>query len=644
MTAPTSKQRAIHGAWPSPIAASRVAAGASPLSALALDGTDVYWLAGRTSEGGRTTLLRQRASIEEVTPAPFNVRTRVHEYGGGACLVDSGSVYFSHFADNRIYAISGSAAPVPLTTGGDKRYADFVLDRGRQRLVSVREDHTNGHAHPDNALCAIGFDGKETVLAEGADFYAAPRLSPNGRQLAWLSWQHPRMPWQGTELWLADLDANGNPTAPRLVAGGPDESICQPEWSPDGLLHFVSDRSGWWNLYRLQNGVVQPLARRTAEFATPQWSFGNSMYAFRAAGEIICTYIEHGVSRLAQLSTESGKLQPIANPYQEIRELRVDGDILVLLGGAPTIALELARIDLRTQQRTVLARSIEQLPAQGYLSVPESISYPSAGGRLAYAFYYPPCNEQFEGDSASKPPLIVIGHGGPTGMATNTLKLATQFWTSRGFAVLDVNYNGSSGFGRAYRDALKGQWGVIDVEDCVAGARHLAQRGLVDPERLIIRGSSAGGLTTLSALAFHDVFKVGACYYGVSDLAGLDADSHKFESHYNEYLIAPQPEAATLYLERSPIHHTDKLSKPMIFFQGLDDKVVPPSQSETMVSALRARGVPVAYITLAGEGHGFRQADSIIRTLEAELAFYLRIFGLTSPEALAPVAIDNLPA
>ncbi len=644
MTASTSKQRAIPGTWPSPIAASVVAAGASPLSQLALDGTDVYWLAGRASEGGRTTLLRQRGAIEEVTPAPFNVRSRVHEYGGGACLVDNGTVYFSHFADNRIYVQTGSGAPVPLSAGGDRRYADFVLDADRQRLIAVREAHTAGHAHPDNSLCAVKFDGSESVLAEGADFYAAPRLSPDGRQLAWLSWHHPHMPWQGNELWLADLDPSGKVVAPHLVAGGPDESICQPEWSPDGLLHFVSDRSGWWNLYRLRNGTVQPLAPRAAEFATPQWSFGNSMYAFRSAGEIVCTYIENGVSRLAQLTIDSGKLQPIANPYQEIRELRVDGDILVLLGGAPTIALELARIDLRTGQHQVLARSIEKLPDQGYLSVPESISYPSTGQRLAHAFYYPPCNAQYEGDGSSKPPLIVIGHGGPTGMTTNTLKLATQFWTSRGFAVLDVNYNGSSGFGRAYRDALKGQWGVIDVEDCVAGARHLAQRGLVDPERLIIRGSSAGGLTTLCALTFHDVFKAGASYYGVSDLAGLDADSHKFESHYNQYLIAPHPEAAALYRQRSPIHHTDKLSKPMIFFQGLDDKVVPPQQSEMMVSALRARGVPVAYITLEGEGHGFRKADSIIRTLEAELAFYLRIFGLTSSEALAPVAIDNLRA
>jgi dipeptidyl aminopeptidase/acylaminoacyl peptidase len=368
------------------------------------------------------------------------------------------------------------------------------------------------------------------------------------------------------------------------------------------------------------------------------------MYGFRSDAEIICTYIEAGTSRLARLSTADGTLQPVATPYEEIRELRVAGDTLALLGGAPTIALELARIDLASGDREVLARSIEQLPPAGYLSVPESIRYPSENGRSAYAFFYPPCNAGFEPLPGEKPLLMVIGHGGPTGMATSTLKLATQFWTSRGIAVLDVNYGGSTGFGRAYRDALAGQWGVIDVEDCVAGARHVAAQGLADPARLVIRGGSAGGLTTLCALAFHDVFKAGASYYGVSDLKGLDADSHKFESHYNEYLIAPAPQADLLYQQRSPINHTGKLKRPMIFFQGLDDKVVPPQQSEVMVEALRARGVPVAYMTLEGEGHGFRQAGSIVRTLEAELYFYLRIFGIPIPPGLAPVAIDNLPA
>jgi dipeptidyl aminopeptidase/acylaminoacyl peptidase len=452
------------------------------------------------------------------------------------------------------------------------------------------------------------------------------------------------MPWQGTELWLADILDDGTLVNGRLIAGGEQESICQPEWSPRGVLHFVSDRSGWWNLYRFSEGVVHPLCPRAAEFGGPQWVFGGSMYGFRSDEEIVCTFVTDGVNQLARLDTRSGKLEEIPTAYQEIRELRVAGDTVVLLAGAPTIALELARIDLAGGAREVLARSIEQLPDHGYLSVPQSISYPSEGGRTAYAFYYPPCNADYEPLAGEKPPLIVIGHGGPTGMATSTLKLATQFWTSRGIAVLDVNYGGSTGFGRPYRDLLQGQWGVLDVEDCVAGARWLARQGLVDPERLVIRGGSAGGLTTLNALIFHDVFKAGASYYGVSDLKGLDADSHKFESHYNEYLIAPMPQADRLYMERSPINHTGKLRRPMIFFQGLDDKVVPPQQSEVMVQALRARGVPVAYITLEGEGHGFRKAESIVKTLEAELYFYLRVFGMPVPQGLAAVEIENLAA
>jgi dipeptidyl aminopeptidase/acylaminoacyl peptidase len=644
MTVSNSKQAAVCGAWPSPISAATVAAGASPLSQVMLDGADAYWLAGRASEGGRTTLLRQRgADVAEMTPAPFNVRTRVHEYGGGAYAVDASTVYFSNFADNRLYLAHDGADPVALTAEGSVRYADFVLDRARRRLVAVCEDHAGDGHHPLNSIRAVGLDGALSVLVEGSDFYAAPRLSPDGSQLAWLSWMHPRMPWQGTELWLADVGADGTLANARLIAGGADESICQPEWSPGGMLHFVSDRSGWWNLYRLSGQALQPLCERAAEFAAPHWTFGASMYGFRSDQEIVCTYIENGVSRLAQLSTASGKLHMIANPYEEIRELRVAGSVVALMGGAPTIPLELARIDLYHGRHEVLARSITELPDALNLSAPESITYPTSGHRIAHAFYYPPRNAAFEPAPGSKPPLMVISHGGPTGMASNTLKLATQFWTSRGFAVLDVNYGGSSGFGRDYRDALKGQWGVIDVDDCVAGARHLAARGLVDAERLVIRGGSAGGLTTLCALTFHDVFKAGASYYGVSDLKGLDADSHKFESHYNEYLIAPQPEADMLYLLRSPINHAEQLKRPMIFFQGLDDKVVPPQQSEVMVNALREAGVPVAYLTLEGEGHGFRKADSIVRTLEAELYFYLRIFGIESPEALAPVAIDNLP-
>ncbi len=635
-----TKQQAPCGTWTSPITAAVVAAGATPLASLMVDGANLYWLEGRASEAGRSTLMGANG---ELTPAPFNVRSKVHEYGGGAYTVADGVAWFSHHADSRLYRIEPGTAPEPVTAEGNHhRYADFVIDALRRRLVTVREDHSAGGHYPENTIAAVGFDGAETVLVGGNDFYAAPRLSPDGRQLAWLCWDHPRMPWEGSELWLADVQADGSLANGRLVAGGPQESVCQPEWSPGGVLHFVSDRSGWWNLYRYDHGVVHPLCPREAEFGGPQWTFGGSLYGFRSESEIVCAYVEGGVSRLARL--RDGVLTEIATPYEEIRELRVNAHTVALLGGAPTVALELARIDIDSGKHEVLARSIAQLPPTGYLSVPKSISYPSANGRTAYAFHYPPTNADHEASVGELPPLIVIGHGGPTGMAASTLKLSTQFWTSRGFAVLDVNYGGSTGFGRAYRDLLKGGWGVVDVEDCVAGARHLAEQGLVDPARLLVRGSSAGGLTTLCALAFHDVFKAGACYYGVSDLAGLDADSHKFESHYNQYLIAPPERAEQVYRERSPMHHTDKLQRPMIFFQGLDDMVVPPQQSETMVEALRARNVPVAYITLEGEGHGFRKAESVVRTLEAELVFYLRVFGMPVPAGLPALEIENLPA
>ena len=642
---------APYGTWTSTIDAARVAAGATPMSGLQVggaDGNDIFWLAGRAAEAGRNTLLRHHgAETQELTPAPFNVRTRVHEYGGGAYLVDGDTVYFSHFADNRLYRLAldaDNAVPVALSQGGKHRFADFILDRTSQRLIGVRELHGDDeHAQPVNTISAVGFDGTETVLAAGADFYSSPRLAPDGRTLAWLSWDHPRMPWQGTTLWRAGVNADGTLSAPVQVAGGAEESICQPEWSPDGLLHFVSDRSGWWNLYR-QGGdqTIEALCPMEAEFGGPHWTFGNSMYGFRSAGEIICTYIDKGVSRLARLLPASGKLEPLSNPYEEIRELRVAPGYVAMLAGSPTIALELARIDFTEEGVEILAQSIEDLPDEANLSVPLNLEFAS-NGRTAYAFFYPPRNALVTAPDGEKPPVIVISHGGPTGMTVNTLKLATQFWTSRGFGVLDVNYGGSTGFGRAYRDLLRGQWGIVDVEDCVAGARALVERGVADNDRLIIRGGSAGGLTTLCALTFHDVFKLGASYYGVSDLKGLDQDSHKFESHYNAYLIAPQPQAEALYQARSPINHTDRLKRPMIFFQGLDDKVVPPQQSEMMVDALRARGVPVAYVPLEGEGHGFRKGENIVRTLEAELYFYQRMFGLQDAAAPAPVHIDNLP-
>ncbi len=637
---------APYGEWQSPISAAMVAEGARPLSQPRIDGSSIYWLEGRALEGGRTTLMRLQGDdhAQERSPAPFNLRTRVHEYGGGAYLVHNDMLVFSHFADNQLYLQQGDLAPQKITHGSHWRYADFIFDQGRQRLITIREDHELSATQPHNTICALPINGgsPEIVLVQGSDFYAAPRLSPDGAQLAWLTWEHPRMPWQGTELWLADFNPDGTLGTPRKIAGSATEAICQPEWSPDGVLHFVSDRSGWWNIYRLNahKDIVCVHAAK-AEFGAPHWVFGDAMYGFISANRILCTFIQSGVCHLAHIDIASGNLQLIDTGYTDIHDLQIGAGFAVIIGGAPDTPAEVVRIDIAGGGRQVLARSIQNQPPRKQLSLPESISYPS-NGRTSHAFFYAPQNQNYAAPEGNKPPLIVISHGGPTGMASSTLKLAIQYWSSRGFAVLDVNYGGSSGFGRAYRDALKGQWGIVDVEDCVNGARHLVERGAVDGERLIIRGGSAGGYTTLCALAFHDVFKAGASYYGVSDLKSLDQDSHKFESHYNDYLIAPPPESDIIYQQRSPSNHCDKLKRPMIFFQGLDDKVVPPPQSEQMVAALQTRGVPVAYLAFEGEGHGFRKAQNIQRSLEAELYFYGRIFGLTLPEEIEPVRIDNL--
>jgi dipeptidyl aminopeptidase/acylaminoacyl peptidase len=644
------------GLWPSPIGAALVAAGATPLSQLRAEGGDVYWVEGRATEKGRGTLMRRRSGrTEELTPAPFNVRTRVHEYGGMAWCVADGLIWFSNQPDHCLYELREGQAPRLLTPPSTRRYADMVFDRRRQRLIAVCEQHgeapeaqgdapVDAHLPPQNMLCAVGMDGQVTVIAQGHDFYAAPRLSPDGSQLAWLTWDQPRMPWESSTLWLADVQADGSLGTPRALAGGPAESICQPEWSPQGVLHCVSDRGGWWNLYRVAPDGLQALYPCEAEFGVPHWSLGVSLYDFMPDGRIAAAYIEQGIGKVGLVA--DGSLRTLETPYQEVRELRVAGTgadaRIVLLAGAPTRALEIAQVE-GSAEPLVLAASLAVAPDPAWVSVPQPVSFPSLRSHTVHAFFYPPRNPDVGPPSGLAPPLIVIGHGGPTGMASNTLKLATQFWTSRGFAVLDVNYGGSTGFGRAYRDLLRGEWGVLDVEDCVAGARYLAEHGVVDGQRLIIRGSSAGGLTVLNALIHHAVFKAGACYYGVSDLQGLDDDSHKFESHYNAWLIAPQPQAAAIYRQRSPIHHVERLSTPMVFFQGLDDKVVPPRQSEAMVEALRAKGVPVAYLPLEGEGHGFRQAATIVATLEAELYFYQRVLGLAGPAQPAPIRIDNLP-
>jgi dipeptidyl aminopeptidase/acylaminoacyl peptidase len=616
------------------------------LSGVAVEGEDVYWLEGRPNEGGRNVvvLCTPDGRTEDVTPRPFNARTRVHEYGGGNFAVKGGEVYFSNFADQRIYRRSPGGEPLPLTPETGRRFADMVIDRDRSRLIAVREDHGVAGCEPVNEIAAVDLEsGDEQVLVTGGDFYSSPRLSPDGGRLAWLTWNHPNMPWDGTLLVVCDLDAEGAPENVEQVAGGQDESIFQPEWSPDGTLHFVSDRTGWWNLYRRRGGRIEALCEKEAEFGLPQWAFGMSTYAFVSPERIVCSYGESGSSHLAFLDTESGGLEPIETPYSGISFVRADGATgdVVFRGSSPAETACIVRLDVSTGHHEVLRRAGDLGIDPGYLSVPEPVAFPTENGKTAYGFIYSPKNRDYVAPEGDLPPLLVMSHGGPTAATSPALDPEVQYWTSRGIAVLDVNYGGSTGYGREYRRRLDGAWGVVDVEDCENGALYLAERGLVDGGRLMITGGSAGGYTTLCALAFTDTFAAGASHFGVSDVEALAKETHKFESRYLDRLIGPYPERSGLYRERSPIHHTGRLSCPVIFFQGLGDEVVPKEQAETMFAALRDKGLPVSYVPFEGEQHGFRRAENIRRALDGEIYFYSRVLGFDLADPVEPVPIEN---
>ena len=635
---------APYGSWESPITTDLLLGGTVGLTQPRSDDDHVYWIEGRPQEGGRNVIVRwsEAGGREDVTPPGFNARTRVHEYGGGDYTVRNGVVYFANFADQRVYRQRPGEAPEAITPEAALRYADFVIDANRGRLICVREDHGSSDREAINSLVAIPLDGGEQhVLVEGNDFYATPALGPDGRRLAWLTWHHPNMPWDGTELWLADIDAAGKLTNARQVAGGPRESVFQPEWSPDGTLHFISDRTGWWNLYRLHDGEIEALAPMEAEFGLPQWVFGMYTYAFTGPDEIVCTYTRDGVRVMARLNTESGELQTFDVPYSGVL-LRAGGGRVVYIGASPTLPAAVVGLVPATGAYELLRRSSEIDIDEGYISIARPIEFPTEGGLTAHGYYYPPRNRDYVAPEGELPPLIVISHGGPTSATNGDFGPARQYWTSRGFAILDVNYGGSTGYGRAYRERLNDNWGIVDVDDCANGARYLAERGLVDEDRLIIRGGSAGGYTTLCAITFRDVFRAAASHYGVSDAEALATDTHKFESRYLDNLIGPYPERRDVYVARSPIHAADQVSAALILFQGLEDKVVPPNQSEAMFIAARNKELPVAYVTFEGEGHGFRQAPNIKRSMEAELYFYGRVFGFNPADVIEPVVIENL--
>ncbi len=553
-------------------------------------------------------------------------------------------MYFSNFSDQRLYRQDADSQPRPITPQGPLRYADARLDERRGRLICVQEDHSSGGKEPVNRLVQVDPEGvaPPQALASGKDFYAAPRLSPDGSQLAWLAWNHPNMPWDGTELWLARIGADGSLADPHRVAGGPEESVVQPEWSPDGILHFASDRTGWWNLYRWRDGIFEPLVEKEAEFVAPPWIFGRSTYVFLSARRVVCTYSQRGTWTVAHLDTTSGTLEPFSAPYTEYWGLCTDTKRVVFGAGSPTEPPSIVQLDPNTGNLEVLYRSGDVGISPEYMSLPEALEFPTTNGLTAHALYYRPRNGDYAEPSDDDPPLILFSHGGPTSSTWTTHRLDIQYWTSRGFAVLDVNYGGSTGYGRPYRERLYGHWGVVDLDDCVNGARYLAMQDRVDRDRMAIRGGSAGGYTTLCALTFRQVFAAGASYYGLSDLEAFVDDTHKFESRYLERLVGPYPEKRRLYRDRSPLHFADRISRPVIFFQGLDDKIVLPNQAERMVEALRKKGLPVAYIAFEGEGHGFRRAENLKRAREAELYFYSRVFGFELAEPIEPVSIDNL--
>jgi dipeptidyl aminopeptidase/acylaminoacyl peptidase len=652
MTSSSSSSSSAHtsvsapfGSWKSPVTTQLIVGETIRLGQPAIGAEGIFWTEGRPQEKGRNVLVRYSADgrIDDVSAAPFNVRSLVHEYGGGAFAIGAqGGIFFSHFDDQRLYRIRSDGQPEALTEAGEVRYADAIV-AAHHRLIAVMEDHGAGAAEPVNSLVSIDLtSGARMLLVGGHDFFSSPVLSPDARELAWLTWDHPDMPWDGTELWLADVAADGSLSTPRKIAGGREESLFQPAWSPAGELHVVSDRSGWWNLYCLRAGKLEALHSMEAEFGKPQWVFGMRTYGFDTAGRIVCLYEQDGDTHLAILDVERGQFDEIEVPFRAMRDLYVYGNQAVLIGSSPSADEAIVALDLEHRTHQVLRSASRAQADPAYVSIAEAIHYPTEGGAFAHALFYAPTNADFTGPEGALPPLLVISHGGPTSSTHAGFKWSIQYWTSRGFAVVDVNYGGSSGYGRPYRQRLNRQWGVVDVDDSVNAARYLIGRGLVNPDKVAIRGGSAGGYTTLSALTFRSFFKAGASHYGIGDLEALARDTHKFESRYLFGLIGDYPAEQALYRARSPVNFTDQLSSAMILFQGAEDKAVPPNQAEAMYQAVRAKGLPVAYLLFPNEQHGFRRAENISRSFEAELYFYGKIFGYEPADAIEPVQIDNL--
>lgn len=640
----TNTRKSPYGTWATPITSNLITADNISLDELKLHPTGTYWIERRPDEQGRCVIVKHaNGQNHDLISTPFSARSRVHEYGGGVYCVTNHGVYFVNDKDQNIYFSSAEQPPVAITHSTNCCYADLQFDELQQRLICIQQSDNPELSEPENTLISIDLNSHDVfTLHSGNDFYASPRLSPCGEKLSWLCWNHPDMPWDKTTLFLAEIDKHQLIKTRQIQHPESDDvSIFQPEWSPDDHLYFVSDLTGWWNLYRYQNESIQPVSHEKLEFGLPQWVFAQSSYAFTGDNNILCAPIENGIAKLSLLNTVNGSLKTITTKWNNFSSIQANGDHYSFIAASAKSFPEI--IHLNSDQTRTLMRSCRTQLDAGYFSYGQSIHFRTRHNDQAYAIYYAPVNKDFQAASDEIPPLIVLGHGGPTAMADPSLDLRKQYWTSRGFALLDVNYSGSSGFGRAYRERLKGQWGIRDVEDCCDAALHLVEKGLADAKRLIIKGGSAGGYTVLCALTFHQTFSAGASYYGIGDLESLVSDTHKFESHYLDRLVGPYPQSINEYQRRSPINHVENLNCPVIFFQGTEDKVVPKAQAEKMYSALKNKGIPVAYLPFEGEQHGFRKAETIRQALDSELYFYSKIFNFPV-ETDIDLHIENLDA
>jgi len=643
---------APYGTWPSRFPTELLVAAGRSRREARVDAGRVFWLEGRPDEGGRQALMcldpgapgEPAEAPVEVGPPGMNIRSRVHEYGGGAYLAIGELIVVSDFVTGRLFQVDPDRAASPLTPEGPWRYADATHDATRDRLIAVREDH-GGQGEWVNTLVAIPLDGsgEVEVLAEGHDFFAAPRVDPAGERLAWLDWDHPNLPWDGTTLRLARLGIDGL-SGIRTIAGDASTWVTQPRWSPAGELWFAAEPGEWINLHRLRDGGVEVVCPMAAEFAPPDWVFGNSTFGFLDDGRVMAIAVRDGRGELLSLDPSTGDIAPVDLPFTTFGRIAVDGDQVVCSVAPEDGWPGIVRIDPLTGGWSWLVHDEVPIVDAFAVSRPRSFTFATTGGRTAHAILHPPFNPGYLAPDGERPPLIVTSHGGPTANTTTAFAAEHQAFTSRGIAVVDVDYGGSTGYGKAYRKRLEGEWGIVDVDDCVAAAQALVEMGEADPARLIVRGGSASGFTTLAALAFRDVFGAGTTYFGIGDLEAFVGDTHKFESRYTERLVGPYPATIERYHERSPSRHADRISCPVLVLQGAEDRVVPPSEAEGIVAALRANGIPFAYLLFAGEDHGFRQASSIIRSFEAELSFYGQVFGFEPAGGIAHLPIEGLEA